>query len=283
MNKLLLSLLAISLLLISPLVPAAHESPNSSHDYYTIGVVPQFEVRRLYKIWSPIIKELERITGLKFKIKGSPTIPEFEQEFMEGKFDFAYMNPYHSLIAYEAIGYLPLVRDIGRSLHGVLVVTKKSGINSPKELDGKEIAFPAPNALGASLQMRQELHDKVKISIQPKYVKTHDSVYLNVLLGNSAAGGGVQKTLNRQKSQYKNALKIIHQTQAVAPHPFVVHPRISKEIRARVQQAMLQLGTTKKGRALLSKIPMKKIGKASIKDYMPLKEMGLERFFVQSY
>ncbi len=282
MKLLLSTLLFLALQASTPMVSAS-ETSGATKDYYTIGVVPQFEVRRLYKIWTPILKELEKMTGQRFKLKGSPTIPEFEQEFMSGSFDFSYMNPYHSLLAYEEIGYLPLVRDVGRTLHGVLVVTKESGITSPRELDGKAVAFPAPNALGASLQMRQELHDQFNIKIHPKYVKTHDSVYINVLLGNTAAGGGVQKTLNRQKEQYRDAMKVIHKTRDVAPHPFVAHPRVPEEIRKKVLQAMLKLGTTEHGRALLSKIPMKKIGRASIDDYAPLKEMGLERFFVKSY
>ena len=266
--------LIISLFIVTP-VPAEEK-------VYEVGIVPQFEARRLYEIWKPILDHLEKETGYKFKLSGSPTIPDFENEFMQGRFDFAYMNPYHMILANKDRNYIPLVRDVGRKLHGVLVVRKDSGIKKVTDLNGKDVAFPAPNALGASLQMRQELNDIFHIKIKPKYVKTHDSVYLNVLLKEAAAGGGVQKTLNRQKESYRSALTIIHRTKDVAPHPFAVHPRVPDKVRRSVREALLKLGKSANGSALLSKIPMKKIGKSSMNDYLPLNKMGLERFYVKS-
>jgi phosphonate transport system substrate-binding protein len=255
-------------------------SIHAEEKVYTVGVVPQFEARRLHQIWRPILNELESRTGLKFQIVGSPTIPDFEKEFMAGNFDFAYMNPYHVVLASQLEGYVPLVRDVARTLFGVLVVRTDSGITDVKQLDGAEIAFPSPNALGASLQMRQELVDKFNIQVKPKYVKTHDSVYLNVALRQTAAGGGVQKTLNRQKADIKDSLKVIHETTPVSPHPLAAHPRVPEEVQEKVLAALLGMGETEMGRELLSKIPIKTIGRTSMDDYVPLKEMGLERFYV---
>ncbi|HCY85953.1 MAG TPA: phosphate ABC transporter, partial [Desulfobacteraceae bacterium] len=119
---------------------------------FSVGVVPQFEARKLRRVWQPILNRLEAATGEKFKLVGSPTIPTFEAEFMDGDFDFAYMNPYHLILAHRKVGYRPLVRDVGRKLFGVLVVAENGGIKEVSDLAGKVIAFPAPNALGASLQ-----------------------------------------------------------------------------------------------------------------------------------
>lgn len=267
--------------LVAVLILALPFSTARAADY-TIGVVPQFEARRLHQIWRPILNQLERETGHNFELTGSPTIPDFEIEFLEGKFDFVYMNPYHLVMAADAQGYQPLVRDVGRELFGVLVVNKASGIDDVRQLDGKVVAFPAPNALGASLQMRAELHDKFQVEIRPRYVKTHDSVYLNVLLGEASAGGGVQKTLNRQKPQIRDNLTIIHKTTPVAPHPIAVHPRVAEETATAVRDVLLKMGDNEEGRGMLALIPMKKIGRASMDDYAPLREMGLQRFFVSS-
>ncbi|WP_028581598.1 phosphate/phosphite/phosphonate ABC transporter substrate-binding protein [Desulfogranum japonicum] len=254
---------------------------GQSEQVFTVGIVPQFEARKLHSIWRPILDQVETRTGYQFRLIGSQTIPDFEIEFIQGKFDFAYMNPYHLVIANQKAGYIPLVRDVGRELFGILVVAKNSGINDPTELNGKTVVFPAPNALGASLQMRQELHDKFGVTVKPKYVKTHDSVYLNVLIGAAAAGGGVQKTLQSQKQKYQNNLKIIHTTTRVPPHPFAVLPGVPLEIQQRVQEAFLSLGKEEAGRILLEKVPIKKIGVASLDDYTPLLHMGLERYYKQ--
>lgn len=248
---------------------------------YTIGVVPQFEIRHIRKIWNPIFSEIEKSTGINLKLIGSPTIPDFESEINTGKFDFAYMNPYHMLLAEKNQGYIPLVRDNGRKLHGILTVRKDSEIKSVKDLEGKKIAFPAPNALGASLLMRAILKNDFKINIKPVYVKTHSSVYLNVVVKQTSAGGGVQKTLNQQRTNIKAALKVLLRTPEVAPHPIAAHPRVPEDVRIKIKHTLMQLGNNAIGQALLAKIPMKKIGQADMNDYTPLKKFKLDNFYVK--
>lgn len=248
---------------------------------YTFGVVPQFDAIKLRSIWQPIINYLKIETGYDLIIKGSPSIPDFENELLQGSFDFAYSNPYQITLANESIGYIPFVKDVGSTLYGVLIVKKDSGITEVSQLNGKTIAFPSPNALGASLLMRHELRNKFNINFFARYVKTHDSVYLNVLLGEASAGGGVQKTLDRQKPEYRAALKIIHKTENMAPHPVIAHPKVPDNVVNAVKKAFLKLGKTTEGMKLLSKIPINRIGLASMSDYLPLRAMGLERFYVK--
>ena len=112
---------------------------------YSFAVVPQFEQRKLFGIWKPIVDDLEKRTGLAFKLEATLTVPEFERELSKGTFDFVYANPYHILRTSKTPGYLPLVRD-GTPLRGILVVRKDSPIGSPAELAGMQVAFPSPNA-----------------------------------------------------------------------------------------------------------------------------------------
>ncbi len=261
---------------------AIMSAPAKAETEYTFGVVPQFEPRKLFNIWSPILKELNVRTGLKFKMVGSSEIPEFETDFMGGEFDFAYMNPYHALMASTEQGYVPLVRDNGRKLFGILVAKKDNPISSAAELNNKKIAFPAPNALGAALLMRADLDQIYKIKFKASYVQTHSSVYLNVLLGEVDAGGGVMGTLNGQKPEVRDGLKIIYKTRSMAPHPVVAHPRVPKEHMDLVRNAFLDIGKTEEGAAMLAKIPMKKIGPAEIKEYLELKEWSLDKYFVEN-
>ncbi len=220
-------------------------------------------------------------TGFSFKLIGSPDIPEFEKSFNAGEYDFAYMNPYHLIVANGSQGYKPIVRDIGRKLYGVIVVKKDSPITSVEQLDGEVVAFPAPNALGAALIPRTEFATKFKIKPEYNYVKSHTSVYLNVLLGQAAAGGGVQKTFSQQKPEVKDNLRILYETTKVAPHPIAVHPRVFSEVSQQVQDAFLKMAASDSDMKLLQKIPMKKLGAAKLNDYDELLEMGLESFYVK--
>ncbi len=256
--------------------------PVQAAEGYTFGIVPQFEARKLASIWEPIIAELESRTGYDFQIMGSPRIPEFEQAFMRGEFDFAYMNPYHSVMAMDGQGYRPLVRDGGRQLFGVLAVRKDSPHQSVADLEGQTIAFPAPNALGASLMMRAELTRRHGVSFSPNYVSTHSSAYLNVVLGEAAAAGGVMATFKAQDPQIRENLRILYETTKVAPHPIVAHPRVPDEVAERVRRTILEMAATQAGREMLARVPIRKAVEASVEDYLPLRELGLEEFIVRN-
>lgn len=253
-------------------------STMAAHSY-SVGVVPQFEVQKIMAVWQPILEEVKALSGVKLNLSLSTNIPEFEQSFKQGEFDFAYMNPYHMLVANETQSYTPILRDVGRQLYGIIVVKKNSPIERVDQLDGKKLVFPAPNALGASLIPRSELSTKYRIDIEPKYVKSHSSVYLNVVLGQAVAGGGVQKTLMQQPEPIRNNLRVIYETEKVAPHPIAVHSRVPQKIREKVYRAFYAMAATEKGQRLLAAIPINQLGDASLNDYEPLKKMGLEIFY----
>ena len=274
--KKLLSTIILACSALSPAIFAA-DTPKKT---FVMGVVPQFESRTIHAIWRPILDQLEEKTGYNFKLRGSTSIAKFEKELADGMFDIAYMNPFHLVVASEHAGYLPIARDHGSSLHGVLVVRKDSKITDPKQLNGVHLAFPAPNALGASLLLRQELEDDFGIRFTSSFVKNHDSVYLNVLLGEASAGGGVQKTLSLQKPEYREQLRIIHKTKEVLPHPIAVLPSIDTKARKKIMESLVEIGKTESGRLLLSKVPLKQIGAAKMDDYLPLKKLGLSRFYM---
>lgn len=271
------TIIFLILFLILPGTAAASDPTPT----YTVGVVPQFEIRRIREIWEPILAAVSDRTGIGLTLVGAPGIPEFEAGFTAGAFDFAYMNPYHLIVANREQGYRPLVRDVGRTLYGIIVVRKESPLQEVADLDGKTIAFPAPNALGAALIPRAEFARKFHIDVTPRYVRSHTSVYLNVVTRRTDAGGGVQKTLEQQDRLVRDALRVLYRTGEVAPHPLAVHARVDTSVAEAVQRAFLELGASDEGRDLLAEVPIRRIGRATLGDYAPLAEMGLDDFYVR--
>jgi len=262
----------LGILLLMPALSASAEK------IYTLGVVPQFQAKKTHRIWQPIVDELHKRTDIQLEVLSKPSTPKFEAALLAGEFDFVYMNPYHMLLAHQKQGYEPLARDIGKSLQGILVVAADSDISNVQQLDMQRIAFPSPNALGATLLIRQELSDDFNINVIPHYVKTHDSVYLNVALKQTGAGGGVQKTLDKQSEKVRDKLKVLYRTSKVASHPIAVHPRVTKTVSSKLQDALFSLGDNDSGRKLLASIPVTNIGKTSMSEYTTLMEKRLNRF-----
>ena len=246
---------------------------------YSFGVTPQFDSRTTNDTWSPILAQLQARTGLRFELMGAPNIPAFERRFGQQEFDFAYVSPYLAMLASSS--YVPLVRDVATLLVGIIVVRKDGPIQDLRSLQGKSMAFPAPNAMAASLMTRAHL-DQLGVAVQPHYVKTHTSVYLNVALGQTDAGGGVLQTLEEQPLNVRERLRVLDKTIGVAPHPVVANKRIDPKVRERVRAALLALGETAEGRALLVKVPINRLGRADAEDFLPLKRLGLNKFYVEN-
>lgn len=268
-------------LLVLLLLANFHSSAQSNDQAYQVGVVPQFDARRTVAIWSPILEILEKETGIKYELIIAKDIPTFEKALFAGKYHLAYMNPYHFLVASKKQGYIPLVKDTSKQLSGIIVVRKDSPIKKLEELNNLTIAYPAPNALGASLMPRAILANEYKIKTRPSFVKSHDSVYLNVVTGMASAGGGVMKTLNSQPEEIKANLRVLFTTSKVAPHPIAVHPKVAQGDFNKIKKAFNVMAQSKEGGLLLSRIPMKKAGEAFVEDYLPLQSLGLESFFVE--
>ncbi len=245
---------------------------------YTFGVVPQFEQRKLFAVWKPIIEELSKRTGLTLNLVATLTVPEFERELAKGSFDFVYANPYHILRESSRQGYIPLVRD-KEALRGILVVRKDSPIKSLGELNGMKLAIPSMNALGASLLMRADLEHLFNVKMEPLNVKTHSSVYLNVVTGLTPAGGGVEKTFQEQNQSIQDQLRVLYTTREMPSHPVAGHPRLPAADRDKLQRAILDMAATEAGRALLGEVPIATAIATSIKDYQSMRAWGLDAYW----
>lgn len=208
---------------------------------FTVAVVPQFTASVTEKNWSPVIKELERTSGVPLTLIYYKSISEFEKGLKKGEADFAYMNPYHAVMFKKH--YKPIVMDGKQKLTGILLVSNESKYKSVKDLNGKKIAFPSPNAFAASLWLRAQLKYTEKIDFEPIYVNTHTNVYKYVVIGDVDAGGGVNKTLKKESPEVQGRLRVLYSTPEASPHPFCVNRKVNEVTSNKILQAFLKLST----------------------------------------
>jgi len=248
---------------------------------YTVSVVPQMQTTHIQKTWGKFLEALSEKTNLNFKLKHYATIPLFEKGLEAGEPDIAFMNPYHAVMAYDWHKYEPIIHD-DKKLVGILVVKKDSDIKSLQDLQNKTLAFPSPNAFAASLYMRALLEVEEKISFKPVYVKTHSNVYRNVLFNTYPAGGGVNNTLQREPTSVSSKLRILYTTKATAPHPISVHPRVSKELKEKIQNTILAMRKEARYKAILDEIQVPyPVSTSYDKEYKSLKKLNLEKYLAK--
>lgn len=257
--------------------PVLARAAGTSGRPWTVAVVPQFPAQRIRAAWLPALERLAAQTGERFELLHAPTIGAFEAQFQAGEPDFVFLNPYHMVMAALAQGYRPLLRDQAM-LSGVLVVRADSAARDTSALAGQTVAFPSPNALGASLYMRALL-DAQGVAVTPAYVKTHSNVYRHVVSGLAVAGGGVRATLQAEPADIRDALRVLFETPPVASHPLAAHPRVPRAVQARVAQQLLGWGSDASDAALLPPLQMPHPEAADFgRDYAPLQRLELGRF-----
>lgn len=240
-----------SLLAICPV-----HAGSPAQEIYSFGVAPQQSPAKLASVWGPILKEISRETGVTLQFKTAVSVEVFEQRLAKGQYDIAYMNPYHYVEFHQTLGYEPLVRARDRELRGILVARRDSSYRTLAELSGETLAFPAPTAFAASVLVRAEFA-RQHIPITPKYVSSHDSVYLDVAKGLFPAGGGIMRTFNTLNPHIRDQLKIIYETQAYTPHAIAALPRVPSDVAARLQAAFVSLDQASQGRELLAPLTIK--------------------------
>jgi phosphonate transport system substrate-binding protein len=246
-----------------------------------LAVVPRMPAAITHRDWSPFAQALARDVGRAVELRVFNTFPEFEAFVFADRADLVFSNPYHAVQLKQKTGMIPLVRDGSQKLSGILVVARNDSARTIKDLDGASIAFPHPNAFGASLYLRAQLESGHGIHFTPTYVTTHGNVYRSVILGKTRAGGGVNVTLNIEPAAVRDQLRVIYTTPEVAAHPLSAHPRVGSALRERIIAAVLNMARTDAGRAVLEQITLNAPVRADYdKDYKPLERLGLDKYYV---
>ena len=246
--------------------------PLHASDYYSFGIVPQQPAQKLARLWVPVVKELEKQTGLKIRFQTAPSISMFEHRLSVGRYDFAYVNPYHYVTFHKKTGYQVFAKEAGRKLRGIIVARKGGNI---KWQGLQRLALPAPAAFGASL-LTQSMLKRKGLRYEPEYLGSHDSVYIAVAQGLYRFGGGVPHTLNTMPPAIKEQLVVVDKTPGYSPHAFVAHRRVAQKDVSVIQKVLIAMQYSESGSDILQRLSFDKgITAATDKDYGPVRKLKI--------
>ncbi len=206
----------------------------------TLGIVPQQTPFDIENNWGPLAEYITEETGYTIHIKTASSIPTFEERCAEGRYDIAYMNPYHYVVFAENPQYKAIAKQKDHQIQGIVVMRKDATTTDFEALQGQSLAFPSPAAFAASLLTRAKLHQE-NIVFTPVYVRSHDSVYQAVASGLYPAGGGVKRTFKATSEEVRNQLQIAWTTNKFTPHALAVHPRVPDEVIEALQDTLGKL------------------------------------------
>jgi len=259
--------LFILLLVFNPIIAKAEP-------VLSFGIVPQQSASKLAKSWNPILSYLSQQSGIKIRFATAPDIPTFEKRLTAGEYDLAYMNPYHYVVFHEEPGYQAISKAKDKRIKGIIVSAKNTKYSKLKDLNNRTLAFPAPAAFAASILTQADLALS-EVMFIPKYVSSHDSVYLSVAKGIYPAGGGVVRTFKSIAPELQEKLQILWTTKGYTPHAIATHPRVTQDDVEKIQQAIISMGQHEEGLKLLQNINIKGFEKAYNKDWNDVRNLQI--------
>lgn len=257
-------------------VGGAFSVAGAAEPQLTFGIVPQQSASSLARVWIPLLQEVAARSGVRLVFSTAPDIPSFEDGLAKGRYDLAYMNPYHYVVFSQKAGYRAFAKEKDRRLTGIIVVAKDSPFRSLKDLTNQKVAFPAPAAFAASMLTRAEFaRQDVPIGVQ--YVSSHDSVYRGVARGIFAGGGGIQRTLESIDPSVADQLRVLAKTPSYVPHAFAARPGVAADGVKRVQQAMLSLAADETGQKLLQALSFKGVEPATDAEWNEIRQLKFDQ------
>lgn len=277
----LLSIFAVVFMPLSSGVSAEESVASQPKETLVFGVVPQQAASTLAKAWGPLLKEVSQNAKLELRFATAPDIPTFEDRLATGEYDVAYMNPHHYAQFHQSQGYQALVKEKDKKLKGIIVVAKDASFQDLEALAGETIAFPAPGAFAASMIPRANLKQR-GIDFTPKYVGSHDSVYMAVSKGLFKVGGGVGRTFNNLPLETQSKLKILWTTPKYTPHAIAVHPRVSEAARKELTAELVALSQSEQGLSLLNSLGFNRFEIAADSDWDDVRALKLDQLSIQT-
>lgn len=245
---------------------------------YHVGVHPLHNPKYLFEIYAPLIDLFNvAIPNATFVLEASRNYDEFEKKLYAGYFDFALPNPYQTINALKHGYHVFAKMGDDENFRGIILVRKDSDIKYISDLKGKVVAYPAPTALAATMLPQFFLHThglNINTDIKNRYVGSQESVILNVLNGEAAAGATWPvpwQSFIQKNPQLAEQLDVKWQTKPLLNNSWMVKDTVLPEIRQAVSHILLSLQDTQQGKDVLASIPISTFETANDATYESIK------------
>ena len=246
---------------------------EANREILTFGITPQQSPTEIAKLWGPICQYMSKRTGYEIQFKTSRDLSAFWNEAEEGHFDLVYINPPRYVNIHTKQGYTAFAKDSESPLI-VIIVSRKDGLKSVKELEGKTIAVPNLNALAT--QLPQAYLKKEGIDVSVAAVNNHESVFHTVEKGIYPAGTSNLRIFGMLDPARQAEFNILWKTEPLPPFAFASHPRVSPKAIKSIQHALLDMSNNPEGKALLATLNVKGIDAAKDSDYNVMRKMNIK-------
>jgi len=259
--------------------PTYGERPAAGQQVYRFGIHPLHNPETLFEVYQPLIDHLNaHLGGPKLELEASRSYAAYEDKLYGRHFAFALPNSLQIVRSldhgYRVFGKL----DDDREFRGICLVRRDSTIHSVAGLKGKEVSYPAPSALAATMLPQAFFFENgldPRTDIVNRYVGSQESSILTVYLGRVAAGCTWPPPwikFQRDNPEKAAQLTVKWETRSLPHNGFVVRDDVPEDVARKVADLLFGLQDSPEGRALLDRVPASRFVPADAAAYEPTRQ-----------
>jgi phosphonate transport system substrate-binding protein len=216
---------------------------------FTFNVLNQRSIALTAQYWNPILIYVSKKSGVLLELRLAKTVQEGNALAEQGAYDFLFTNHFFTPER-DRLGFRVIARPAGRPIRGQIVVPNDSPIKSLHELDGKEVAFPSPDAF-AAYQLPMDALLKSKLNVKPVFTSNQEASFAQLKVGTVAAAAVNDTILERYARREGFEYRLLWNSEAFNDLCIMVSPKVPKEKVAAVRDAFVNMTTDPEGRRVL--------------------------------
>jgi phosphonate transport system substrate-binding protein len=235
-------LLFATFVVLAPVAQAA-EQP------FRFNVLSQRSVALTAQYWNPILIYVSGKSGVPLELKLTKTTKEGNALAEQGAYDFLYTNHFFTPER-DRLGFRVIARPAGRGIQGQIVVPHDSPIRSLQELNGKEVAFPTPDAFAAYLLPMDALI-KANVDVKQVFTSNQEASLAQLKIGTVAAAGVNDQIIQRYARREGFEYRLLWNSEIYNDLCIMVSPTVPKEKAKAVRDALVTMMNDPDGRKVL--------------------------------
>lgn len=258
---------------------AQAKEPDPDPAALKVALLPDENASELIKRNQPLKEYLEKQLGRKVELVVTTDYSSMIEAMRFGRLDLAYFGPLSYVLAKTKSDIEPfaaLVTDGKPTYRSVLIANAGAGIESYKDIKGKQVAYGDKASTSSHLIPKTVLAKHGLLQerdYSAHFVGTHDAVAVNVANGNADAGGLSEKIwqhVQDRKLIDMGKVKVLGYSDEYPQYPWAMRSNLKPELKEMIRKSFVEM----KDPVILKNFKAEGFAPIADADYDVIRDMG---------